>query len=195
MATNCPSTQMVLGGMSQGAGVIDLIAIAAPVWRIAPVPMLPEAADHVAAVTVFGNPSRDIPGGGPFTALSPLYGPKTIDLCAPGDPFCSQGNDLSAHLSYVQNGMVSQAATFADSALAEGVHTSDSRGSVAGKKPRASVLGLLSAWPETASGGSGRRRDDCIETLAADVIVRWGDEPILPLRSVEPPRPGRGPHG
>jgi cutinase len=117
MAENCPSTRMVLGGMSQGAGVIDLIAVAAPVSSFTPVPMPAEVADHVAAVVLFGNPSRNLPGGGPLTALSPLYGSKTIDLCAPGDPFCGQGIDIFAHLSYVSNGMVSQAATFAASRL------------------------------------------------------------------------------
>jgi cutinase len=129
MAANCPSTTMMLGGFSQGAGVIDLITVGAePVWGFTPVPMPPEVADHVAAVAVFGNPSGNVPGQGPLTAISPLYGPKTIDLCAAGDPLCTPGipwqiwypwfpADLSAHLSYAQNGMVSQAADFAASRL------------------------------------------------------------------------------
>jgi cutinase len=118
MAANCPSTRMVLGGNSQGAGVIDLITIGAiSVPDFTPAPMPPEVADHVAAVAVFGNPSRNMPGLGPLTAISPLYGPKTIDLCAPSDPYCSQGINFLAHLSYVQNGMVDQAATFAASRL------------------------------------------------------------------------------
>jgi cutinase len=118
MAANCPSTRMVLGGNSQGAGVIDLITIGPrTVWFFTPAPMPPEVADHVAAVAVFGNPSRDVPGLGPLTAISPLYGPKAIDLCAPGDPFCSTGINYLAHFLYVQNGMVSQAASFAASRL------------------------------------------------------------------------------
>jgi cutinase len=117
MAANCPSPRLVLGGMSQGAGVIDLIAIPAPVSGYAPVSMPPEVADHVAAVVLFGNPSRTFPGGGPLDAISPLYGPKTLDLCAPGDPFCGGGIDIFAHLSYVANGMVGQAAAFAASRL------------------------------------------------------------------------------
>jgi cutinase len=118
MAANCPSTRMVLGGNSQGAGVIDLITIGAtPVPGFTPVPMPPEVADHVAAVAVFGNPSRDVPGLGPLTAISPQYGPQTIDLCAPDDPFCSEGSNFLAHFAYVQNGMVSQAANFAASRL------------------------------------------------------------------------------
>jgi cutinase len=68
--------------------VIDLIAIDQRTVWFTPVPLPPEVADHVAAVAVFGNPSRDVPGGGPLTAISPLYGPKAIDSCATGDPFC-----------------------------------------------------------------------------------------------------------
>jgi cutinase len=118
MAANCPSTRMVLGGMSQGAGVIDLITMGAiPLLGLTPAPMPPEVADHVAAVAVFGNPSRDMPGLGPLTAISPLYGANTIDLCAPDDLFCSDGKSMTAHFSYVQNGMVDQAATFAASRL------------------------------------------------------------------------------
>ena len=117
MAANCPNTRMVLGGNSQGAGVIDLITVDVPAGGFTPQPMPPEVADHVAAVAVFGNPSREIPGLGPLTAISPLYGSKTIDLCAPDDPFCSDGSNFLAHFAYVQNGMVSQAAAFAASRL------------------------------------------------------------------------------
>jgi cutinase len=117
MAANCPNTRMVLGGNSQGAGVIDLITIGATsVPGFTPVPMPPEVADHVAAVAVFGNPAREIVGA-PLTAISPQYGPQTIDLCAPDDPFCSEGSNFLAHFAYVQNGMVSQAATFVASRL------------------------------------------------------------------------------
>jgi cutinase len=118
MAANCPNTKMVLGGMSQGAGVIDLITVGArTIWFFTPVPLPPEVADHVAALAVFGNPSRNVWGLGPLTAISPIYGAKAIDMCAPGDPYCSQGVNFLAHFSYLQNGMVSQAATFAASRL------------------------------------------------------------------------------
>ena len=118
MAANCPATRMVLGGISQGAGVIDLITMGQrTVWFFTPTPMPPGVADHVASVAVFANPSRDVPGLGPLTAISPLYGPKAIDMCATGDPICSQGINFFAHFVYPLNGMVSQAATFAASRL------------------------------------------------------------------------------
>jgi cutinase len=96
----------VLGGYSQGAAVVDLITGAMP----------PEVANHVAAVAVFGNPKSafaDSLAAGPLPAIGPLYGAKTIDLCVPGDPICSDGRNPAAHVRYVQTGMTNQAATFA----------------------------------------------------------------------------------
>jgi cutinase len=102
---NCPNTRMVLTGYSQGAAVIDIITEELP----------PEVAKHVAAVAVFGNPESTYArtlGGRQIPTISPLYRPKTIDLCIPNDPICSEGTDSSAHQLYVQSGMTTQAATF-----------------------------------------------------------------------------------
>ena len=113
MADNCPNTKLVLGGMSQGAGVIDLITVdPRPLGRYNPIPMPARVADHVAAVAVFGNPVRDMREGGPLPQLSQTYGHKTIDLCAFDDPFCSNGLNFPAHLSYTNNGMVEEATNF-----------------------------------------------------------------------------------
>jgi cutinase len=127
MAANCPNTRLVLGGYSQGAMVIDLITIGqAPVAGFIPASLPADVADHVAAVAVFGNPT-DRYLGGPISAISPWYGAKAIDLCAPGDPICTPGGGLTApthdemfsaaHLSYPNSGMPAQAATFAASHL------------------------------------------------------------------------------
>jgi cutinase len=111
MAGQCPATKLVLGGYSQGAAVIDIVT-AAPIGALGYKQPLPDAmADHVAAVAVFGNPSSRL--GQPLTTLSPQYGGKTIDLCDDGDPICTNGQNWSAHLAYVQTGMTSQAAKFA----------------------------------------------------------------------------------
>jgi cutinase len=130
MAANCPNTKLVLGGYSQGAVVIDLITIAqASIAGFIAQTLTADVADHVAAVAVFGNPtSRYL--GGPISAISPWYGHKAIDLCAPGDPICTPTGGLSiptqpsqdevlsaAHQSYKQSGMPSQAATFVASHL------------------------------------------------------------------------------
>ncbi len=60
MVDNCPNTCLVLGGYSQGAAVIDVIA-AVPFPAVgfnAPLP--PNVPEHVAAVAVFGNPSAKL---------------------------------------------------------------------------------------------------------------------------------------
>jgi cutinase len=109
MADNCPTTKLVLGGYSQGAAVIDIVT-AAPLPGLGFREPLPsDAAEHVAAVALFGNPSSR--AGGLMSALTPTFDGKTIDLCNQGDPVCSDGNQWKAHLGYVP-GLTSQAASF-----------------------------------------------------------------------------------
>jgi cutinase len=110
IAASCPNTSIVLGGYSQGAAVVDFITSPPGSLFGFANPMPANVADHVAAVAVFGNPSNRI--GQPLTTLSPVYGPKTIDLCNGADPVCSAGDDRSAHSLYVQAGLASQAADF-----------------------------------------------------------------------------------
>jgi len=108
MMANCPDTRLVLGGYSQGAAVIDVIA-AVPVPGIgfnAPLP--PNTPEHVAALAVFGNPSAKV--GLPLT-VSPVWGARSIDLCNFGDPVCSGGDDVPAHRAY-NGGPAEQAAGF-----------------------------------------------------------------------------------
>lgn len=110
MVSDCPRTEMVLGGFSQGANVIELVTgTDSAIWGYA-APLSPAVADHVAAVVLLGNPSRK--SGGPFTQRNPLYGPKSADLCALGDPICSHGVNLPIHGAYVQVGATTEAAAF-----------------------------------------------------------------------------------
>ncbi|BBX74773.1 cutinase [Mycobacterium shinjukuense] len=114
MATACPDTRLVLGGYSQGAAVIDIVT-AAPVPGLGFTQPLPqEAAEHVAAVTLFGNPSDR--AGGLMTALSPHFAGKILNLCTEGDPVCSDGNQWKAHTGYVP-AMTNQAASFVASKI------------------------------------------------------------------------------
>lgn len=123
MAANCPGTREVLGGYSQGAAVAGYVTSAAvppgvPAAAV-PKPMSPEIANHVAAVTLFGTPSNQWLGqyGAPPIVIGPLYQPKTLELCAPGDSICGAGNDAAAHVMYAVNGMTGQAAGYAASHL------------------------------------------------------------------------------
>lgn len=104
---NCPATKLVLGGYSQGAAVTELATADLP----------PQVADQIAAIALFGSPSSDfskmLVGGAELPTVSPVYGPKTIDLCIPGDPICSSGANMMAHVSYVPAGLTNEAATFA----------------------------------------------------------------------------------
>ena len=127
MIANCPNTKMVLGGYSQGAMVIDQITIAQfPIVGFVPETLSADQADHVAALALFGNPA-DRYLGAPVSTVSPWYGAKAIDICAPGDAICTPGAGLSVpthdeefspeHLSYPHSGMPAQAATFVASHL------------------------------------------------------------------------------
>lgn len=125
MAANCPNTKEVLGGYSQGAAVAGYTTSAAvppgvPASLVPP-PMPPDIAKHVAAVTLFGTPSGQFlqKYNAPPLTIGPLYQPKTLELCAQGDPVCGNGDDnnFAAHTSYPVNGMTNQAANFASSHL------------------------------------------------------------------------------
>lgn len=122
MAANCPDTEMVLGGFSQGAAVAAYItADAIPEGYVPPPgmtgPMPESAADHVAAVALFGKPSsgflQRIYTGAPPITVGPRYAPKTLDLCIPEDPVCApNGGDNGAHGAYVVRGLTDQAADY-----------------------------------------------------------------------------------
>jgi cutinase len=109
VVNDCPDTRLVLGGYSQGAAVIDVIA-AVPFPAIGfNNPLPPNVPDHVAAIAVFGNPTAKV--GLPLTT-SPVYGGRAIDLCNAGDPICTSGEDVAAHRAYGGDGSANQAASF-----------------------------------------------------------------------------------
>lgn len=94
-ADSCPDTKIVLGGYSQGASVINIVAGFDGVNWGDPLPR--KYMDNVAAVATFGNIAGRT-GGSTSTQDSPLA-TKAIDLCHPSDPICHDGpgNSWSGH--------------------------------------------------------------------------------------------------
>lgn len=110
LADNCPATKIVLGGYSQGAAVVDVVAAVGVPGIGFTNPLPPAAGDRIAAIAVFGNPSTKI--GLPLTS-SPVFGTRAIDICNPGDPICANGgNSVVAHRNYGPDGSANQAAVF-----------------------------------------------------------------------------------
>lgn len=126
MAQDCPKTQLVLGGFSQGAAVMGFVTSATVPGGVDPAtvpkPMAPDVADHVSSVVLFGTPNVRAMEflGQPPLAIGPLYQAKTIKVCAAEDPICSDGMNFAAHNTYADGGaMIDQGAAFAASRLAE----------------------------------------------------------------------------
>jgi hypothetical protein len=124
MAHDCPNTKMVLGGYSQGAAIMGFVTSAAVPDGIDPAtvpkPMDPDVANHVSSVVLFGTPNVRAMNflGEPPVAIGPLYQAKTIKVCAPEDPVCSDGMNFAAHDTYASDAaMIDKGAAFASNHL------------------------------------------------------------------------------
>ena len=123
-AASCPQTKMVLSGYSQGAAVMGFVTSAAVPDGVDPAtvpkPLAPDIANHVAAVVLFGMPNVRAMDflGQPPVVIGPTYAAKTIKVCAPEDPVCSDGMNFAAHDTYADDGsIVDKGAEFAASRI------------------------------------------------------------------------------
>ena len=116
----CPNTKIVLGGYSQGASVMDIVAgvpIGGINWGNS---LPPQYASNVAAVVTFGDVADR--AGGSLPTQSAMFGSKAIDLCNPNDPIChaGPGNEWSGHTEGYVPVYTTQAAAFVASRLLAG---------------------------------------------------------------------------
>jgi cutinase len=116
----CPNTKIVLGGYSQGASVMDIVAgvpIGGINWGSS---LPPEYANNVAAVVTFGDVADR--AGGTLPSQSAMLGSRAIDLCNPNDPIChaGPGNEWSGHTEGYVPVYTTQAAAFVASKLLAG---------------------------------------------------------------------------
>lgn len=115
MVDQCPSTRLVLGGFSQGAAAVSMLAGVPPVGQrignFGSAPALdPGLANKIAAVAVFGNPGNRF--NTPLSSTGAFAG-RAIDLCSEGDPVCVVGGrDRDAHHDYSVAPYPGQAAGF-----------------------------------------------------------------------------------
>lgn len=140
-AEQCPQTQFVIGGYSQGATVTDLaLGIQVGLTRGTQIPA--DLLDRVAAVVVFGNPLGL--SGDTIADANPDVAERTLEFCNDGDIVCTGRGGLVAHVAYATNGDTAEGAQFAAEQLSGTVDA------------QAAAAAARQATPDDATTGRAR---------------------------------------
>ncbi len=143
--SSCPNTKIVLGGYSQGASVMDIVA-GVPIGGIGWGSSLPpQYVDNVVAVVTFGDVADR--AGGSLPNKSALLGAKAVDYCNPMDPIChaGSGNEWSGHTEGYVPTYTTLGATFVAQRLTAGA-TPHLPGQIPGYSPQ--LPGSVPAVPQ-----------------------------------------------
>ncbi|KAG8159911.1 hypothetical protein KVR01_010548 [Diaporthe batatas] len=144
-AQACPNSRMVLMGYSQGAQVTADTVCGSNIAGFAQTQAVSTAVtDKVAAIVLMGDPTHLV--GQPFnegtatrngtfprvdsSGCAPVAS-KMVSFCNADDTFCDSGNNITVHLSYVQDNGTS-AVNFITEKVKGGSGSSNSSGSTSG---------------------------------------------------------------
>lgn len=114
VARNCPNTQFVLGGFSQGAAVVDVLFGKNGTGLTFNNPLPTDLEKRVAAIVLIGNPKNwQVAGMNLDLAIRDDLRSRIIDICNPGDGICDpNGGGLGPHMQYKSDGSADRAADF-----------------------------------------------------------------------------------
>lgn len=126
VARNCPNTQFVLGGFSQGAAVVDVLFGTNGTGLTFNNPLPTDLEKRVAAIVLIGNPKNwQVAGMNLDLSIRDDQRSKIIDICNPGDGICDpNGGGLGPHMQYKSDGSAASSST---STTASGVPASTSK--------------------------------------------------------------------
>ncbi len=155
VARNCPNTQFVLGGFSQGAAVVDVLFGKNGTGLTFNNPLPADLEKRVAAIVLIGNPKNwQVAGMNLDLSIRDDQRSKIIDICNPGDGICDpNGGGLGPHMQYKSDGSADKAADFVVNRLT--AVASRSSAAAASSSSSTSASGTPTSTSKSASPLSG----------------------------------------